>query len=88
VQRFCEDAVAEAVLGGFVGEGETMELDVDAKSGDVLVRNAKGKTQRQVAKEGGGIEEEEAAKLAYDAASAAEKRSPVDAVTRPNAVVP
>jgi len=88
VQRFCEDAVAEAVLGGFVGEGETMELDVDAQSGDVLVRNAKGKTQRHVAKDGGGIEEEEAAKLAYDAASAAEKRSPVDAVTRPNAVVP
>jgi len=73
VQRFCEDAVAEAVLGGFVGEGESLELDVDSKSGDVLLRNAKGKTQRHAVTAGQGIEEEEAAMAAYDAAAAAEK---------------
>jgi len=70
VQRFCEDAVAEAVLGGFVGDGGKLELDVDKKSGDVLVRNAKGKTQIHKATGGQGIEEEGAAEAAYDAAIA------------------
>jgi len=78
VQRFCEDAVAEAVLSGFVGEGEELELDVCKKSGDVLLRNGKGKTTTHAATSGQGIEEDEVAMAAYDSAAAAEKKGPID----------
>lgn len=57
LQRLCEDAVAEAVLEGFVNEGEKLQLDHDGKDG-VIIINAQGKNRTRVAPVSQGIEEE------------------------------
>ena len=72
VQRLCEDAVAEAMLGGFVVAGEKLEIDAD-DNGDIILRNQKGKTQTYSPGASQGIEEEEAAMAAFEAASTAER---------------
>jgi len=56
VQRLCEDAIAEAVLDGFVQPGEALTLDADS-SGRVLVRSARGEVRAHDQGEGQGIEE-------------------------------
>merc|ERR1719382_1939493 len=56
VQRLCEDAIAEAVLDGFVQPGERITLDADS-AGRVLVRTARGEERTHVQGEGQGIEE-------------------------------
>jgi len=64
VQALCEDAVAEASLDGFVGEGESLGLDSDGK-GRVLLRNSRGKTRtHEPATAAGGIEGGDAAESA------------------------
>lgn len=57
VQRLCEDAVAEAVLGGFAQESETLSLDAD-KNGDIILTNSRGEKQVYTPGEAQGIEEE------------------------------
>jgi len=57
VQRSCEDAIAEAVLEGFVVEGDALELDID-KNGDLLLI-CNGKTRSFSPPEILGIEEDE-----------------------------
>ena len=47
VQRLCEDAVAEALLGSFVIAGDTLNLDSDA-NGDVILKNSRGQTKVHV----------------------------------------
>ena len=59
VQRMCEDAVAEAILGGFVKEGERLELDADG-AGGVILKNQKGKKRTHVPTAAQGIEEDTA----------------------------
>jgi len=66
VQRLCEDAVAEAMLGGFVQPGETLELDAGSKPGEILLKNQKGKTRVHEASAAQGIEEEELGSKAID----------------------
>jgi len=64
VQALCEDAVAEASLDGFVGEGESLGLDSDGE-GRVLLRNKRGKTRTyEPATAAGGIEGGDAAESA------------------------
>ena len=58
VQRLCEDAVAEAMLGGFVQPGEKLELDGGKKPGEVVLKNAKGKTRVHEASAAQGIEDD------------------------------
>lgn len=58
VQRMCEDAVAEAILGGFANAGERLELDADGKGGIVL-KNQKGKTRVHVPTAAQGIEDDD-----------------------------
>jgi len=58
VQRLCEDAVAEAILGGFVQPGETLTLDASKKAGEVVLTNSKGKTRVHEASAAQGIEED------------------------------
>lgn len=56
VQRLCEDAVAEAVLDGFVRKGERLSLDA-ADDGGVIIENARGENRRyEAGRRGGGIE--------------------------------
>lgn len=57
MQRMCEDAVAEAVLEGFVNEGEKLQLDHDEKD-SVIVINQAGKKRSHVPPLSQGIEEE------------------------------
>jgi ATP-dependent Clp protease ATP-binding subunit ClpC len=56
VQRSCEDAIAEAVLEGFVGEGDALELDIE--NGDLLLK-CNGKTRSFSPPESLGIEDDE-----------------------------
>ena len=58
VQRLCEDAVAEAMLGGFVNAGEKLELDAGKKPGEVILKNSKGKTKVHEASAAQGIEDD------------------------------
>ena len=59
VQRMCEDAVAEAILSGFVNEGEKLELDAESKEGEsVTVKNQKGKKRVHVPTAAQGIEDD------------------------------
>jgi len=60
VQRLCEDAVAEAMLAGFVKAGEKLELDAGGEVGQVVLKNAKGKKRTHEASAAQGIEEEAA----------------------------
>jgi len=57
VQRLCEDAVAEAMLDGFVQPGEKLELDAGSKSGEIVLTNSRGKKRTHEASEAQGIEE-------------------------------
>ena len=69
----CEDSVAESMLGGFVTDGDGLELDSD-KNGDIVLKNTRTKKKRlHAAGASQGIEEDEANAAAYDAASRAEK---------------
>ena len=56
----------------FVKPGEKLELDAGKKAGEIVLKNQKGKTRVHEASAAQGIEEEEAAANAYDAASQAE----------------
>ena len=67
VQRLCEDAVAEAMLGGFVNAGEKLELDAGKKPGEVILKNSKGKTKVHEASAAQGIEDEAEGMTATDA---------------------
>ena len=73
VQRLCEDSVAEAVLSGFVGEGGTLRIDADKKTGNIVLKNKKGKQLVYEARANQGIEEDAGGAGAYDAAVEAEK---------------
>jgi hypothetical protein len=53
----CEDAVAEAVLQGFVKEGENLTLDHDGKDNVILI-NEKGEHRTHVTPRSQGIEED------------------------------
>jgi ATP-dependent Clp protease ATP-binding subunit ClpC len=59
VQRVCEDAIAEAVLEGFVGEGDKLELDMDKNGYDMILKNGKGKKRTYTPRETAGIEDDE-----------------------------
>ena len=71
IQRLCEDSVAEALLGGFAAAGDTLCMEAD-KQGNVVLTNSRGKKQVYEASAAQGIEEDEAAANAFDAASKAE----------------
>jgi len=71
VQRLCEDSVAEALLGGFVVAGDTLRVDSD-NEGNVILENPSGKTRVHKASASQGIEEDEVAAAAFEAASLAE----------------
>merc|ERR1719258_501678 len=60
VQRLCEDAVAEAMLGGFVSAGETLELDAGGKP-DEIVLKCRGKKRVHEASSAQGIEDDSGA---------------------------
>ena len=61
VQRMCEDAVAEAILSGFVNPGEKLELDAEGKGSEsVTVKNQKGKRKVHVPPAAQGIEDDAA----------------------------
>ena len=49
--------MAEAILGGFVKEGERLELDSDGEGG-VILKNQKGKKRTHVPTAAQGIEED------------------------------
>ena len=57
VQRLCEDAVAEAILGGFVQPGEKLKLEAGDGEGQVVLVNAKGKKRVHEASAAQGIED-------------------------------
>jgi len=57
VQRLCEDAVAEAILDGFAGEGEKLVIDHDGKETVILV-NQKGNKRQFIPSSAQGIEED------------------------------
>jgi len=59
VQRLCEDAVAEAILEGFVSAGEGLTIDADGK-GTIVMKNKKGKRKEFTPQASAGIEEDEA----------------------------
>jgi ATP-dependent Clp protease ATP-binding subunit ClpC len=56
MQRMCEDAVAEAMLAGFVNAGENLEMDYH--DGEVILTNQAGATHMHAPMLGGGIEED------------------------------
>jgi len=58
MQRLCEDAVAEAILEGFVKEGETLKLNHDGKQTVILV-NQRGAKRMFKPSTAQGIEEED-----------------------------
>jgi len=59
VQRLCEDAIAEAVLDGFVLEGEALSLDATPQ-GVVLLKNKRGRSREHSPPAGQGIEDDDA----------------------------
>ena len=81
VQRMCEDAVAEAILSGFVNAGESLELDGEADGESVVLKNQKGKRKVHVPTAAQGIEEDEAGGFAVAPDSDGTIR-----VTRPAAI--
>lgn len=82
VQRMCEDAVAEAVLSGFVKPGEKLTLDAEGKgSENVLMKNQKGKKKTHIPTASQGIEEDESG--GFEIAPAADG---VVRVTKPAAI--
>jgi ATP-dependent Clp protease ATP-binding subunit ClpC len=58
VQRLCEDAVAEAMLSGFVSSGEKLELDAGDKDGQIKLKNGRGMTRVHEASAAQGIEDD------------------------------
>ena len=50
VQRLCEDAVAEAMLSGFVSSGDKLELDAGVKDGQIKLKNGRGMTKVESAR--------------------------------------
>ena len=57
VQRLCEDAVAEAMLSGFVSSGDKLELDAGVKDGQIKLKNGRGMTKVYEASAAQGIED-------------------------------
>ena len=60
VQRYCEDAIAQAFLEGFIQqeEGDFIELDV-SPNGEILLRNSRGQDKEFVPQSAQGIEDDE-----------------------------
>ena len=58
VQRLCEDAVAEAMLDGFCGPGDKLELDAGSNTNPIALKNGKGKKRVFEASAAQGIEED------------------------------
>jgi ATP-dependent Clp protease ATP-binding subunit ClpC len=60
VQRYCEDAIAQAFLEGFIQpeDGDFIELDV-SQSGNILLRNSRGQNKDFVPQSAQGIEDDE-----------------------------
>ena len=60
VQRLCEDAVAEAMLSGFVSSGDKLELDAGVKDGQIKLKlkNGRGMTRVHEASAAQGIEDD------------------------------
>ena len=79
VQRLCEDAVAEAMLSGFVQPGEKLELDGGKADGEIVLKNGKGKTRVHQASAAQGIEDEAGAAAAAPAGAG----NVVTTVTKP-----
>jgi len=83
VQRMCEDAVAEAILGGFVNAGERLELDAEGDGESVVLKNQKGKKRLHVPTAAQGIEED---KLVEDKVEVTPAGDGKMRVTRPAAI--
>jgi ATP-dependent Clp protease ATP-binding subunit ClpC len=64
MQRMCEDAVAEALLGGFVNANE--KLTIDHFDGKVVLTNQRGEKQTHAPTAGQGIEEDSAPEMPGD----------------------
>jgi len=46
IQKYLEDPIAEEILKGELGEGDTMEIDFDKESGEIKIVAKKGESKK------------------------------------------
>ena len=57
VQRHLEDTLAEAILSGYIADGDSPTVDVGSSRFSVLVRNGGKKYELDIPSDSGGIED-------------------------------